>query len=62
MSKELATILSSPTFYDQVDEITTLSDQIVAIFRDEYEAAHEDRRKRYPQAIEEVRETLILPE
>jgi len=54
-SQELAAILSSSTFYDQVDEITALSDRIVAAFRDEYEAAHQERRKRYLQAIEEVR-------
>ena len=54
VSEALATALSSPTFYNQTDTITSLSDEIVAAFRDEYEAIHQKREKRYRQSIEEV--------
>ncbi|MDI6719893.1 MAG: BREX system P-loop protein BrxC [Methanomicrobiales archaeon] len=53
-SEALAATLSSPTFYEQVDEIVALSDQLVATFQEEYEAAHQERRNLYLQAIEEV--------
>lgn len=54
ISKALDETLSSPTFYEQVDKITELSNKLVVAFRDEYEAVHQMRRDLYRQAIEEV--------
>jgi len=51
----LSSILASPTFYEEVDEIVALSDQLVALFQKEYEAVHQERRGLYQKAIDEVK-------
>jgi len=55
-SDALAKILSSPTFYEELDEMTALSEELVATFQKDYEAIHQERRDVYKLAIEEVKD------